>query len=95
MIGEHELTMPGGLAHIGEPPDNTESVLDRLPRKGKRHVLESELSTAEDLAREYVDSVSEHTCEECGSGADVVEDDTPLNRQKLIWLLERLQEEIL
>ena len=61
----------------------------------KRHFLESELVTADDLAREYVDAVSRHTCEECGSDVDVVEDDTPLNRQKLIWLLERLQEEIL
>ncbi|KKK65861.1 hypothetical protein LCGC14_2969860, partial [marine sediment metagenome] len=52
------------------PPRNAKSVTDRLPRKVKRHFLESELKTANDLAREYVDSVSEHTCEECGSGLD-------------------------
>ena len=67
----------------------------KASKKVKRHFLESELATADDLAREYVDSVSEHTCEECGSSVDVIEDSTPLNRQKLIWLLERLQESVL
>ncbi|KKM95487.1 hypothetical protein LCGC14_1187620 [marine sediment metagenome] len=67
----------------------------KASKKVKRHFLESELATADDLVRDYADTVIEHTCEECGSSVDVVEDDTPLNRQKLIWLLERLQEEVL
>ena len=67
----------------------------KAPWKVKRHFLESELATADDLVREYTDLVSEHTCEECGHGVDVVEESTPLNRQKLIWLLERLQESVL
>ena len=77
------------------PPKGAKSVTDRLPRKVKRHFLESELATVDDLVREYADLVTEHTCEECGHGMDVVEDSTPLNRQKLIWLLERLQESVL
>ena len=45
-----------------------------MPRKVKRHFLECELVTADDLIMEY--------------------DEYP-TRQKLIWLLERLQESVL
>ena len=85
-----------GTWPIGPPPNKKAKTLtDRLPRKVKHHFLECELKTANDLVREYAALVSEHTCEECDSDMDVVEEDTPQNRQKLIWLLERLQESVL
>ena len=56
--------------------------LARSAKSVKRHFLESELKTADDLIVEYM---------EYGTG----DMDHSLSRQKLIWLLERLQEEVL
>ena len=53
----------------------------------KRHFLECELKTADDLIGEYVEYGS---MDVDGSRQEVV-----AIRLKLIWLLERLQEEIL
>ena len=52
----------------------------------KRHFLECELKTADDLIKEYREfSGLQVECEGGDSAA----------RQKLIWLLERLQESVL
>ena len=68
---------------VGSPPTRDAKLLtDRLPRKVKRHFLECELKTATDLIVEY-------NMEYAYSS-----DDSAV-RQKLIWLLERLQEEVL
>jgi hypothetical protein len=53
----------------------------------KRHFLESELKTADDLIQEYVEYADDVQ--------DGIEEVDSRTRQKLIWLLERLQEEIL
>jgi hypothetical protein len=60
----------------------------QLPRKVKCHFLESELATANDLIREYID----HLCGEQIEGYPEMDSNF---RHKLIWLLERLQEEVL
>ena len=74
---------------LGHPPDrDVKLVTDRLPRKVKRHFLECELVTADNLIREYVD----HLCDEQIEGYPEVDSNF---RHKLIWLLERLQEEVL
>ena len=65
------------------PPKGAKSVTDRLPRKVKRHFLESELATADDLIEEYIE------------GRDAIALVGTGIRQKLIWLLERLQESVL
>jgi len=57
--------------------------MDRIHEANvKRHFLESELKTADDLIVEYM----EHGTGDMNHSA---------SRQKLIWLLERLQEEVL
>jgi hypothetical protein len=75
----------GGDSH--NPPEDSRTVLDRMPRKVKRHFLESELKTADDLIQEYVEYADDVQ--------DGIEEVDSRTRQKLIWLLERLQEEIL
>ena len=52
----------------------------------KRHFLESELKTADDLIHEYA---------EYAGDVQATYDSDPATRHKLIWLLERLQEEVL
>ena len=52
----------------------------------KRHFLECELKTADGLISDYVEYVEEMDI--CDAGASAT-------RQKLIWLLERLQESVL
>ncbi len=52
----------------------------------KRHFLESELATADDLISEY---------NSCAMAAAMRESGDSAKRQKLIWLLERLQESVL
>ena len=52
----------------------------------KRHFLESELKTADDLIEEYETYARIQMREEAGHAA---------SRLKLVWLLERLQEEVL
>ena len=59
-----------------------------LAKEVKRRFLESELKTANELIYEYVEyakGITEYRSPEENSA----------NRQKLIWLLERLQEEVL
>ena len=68
------------------PPKGAKSVTDRLPRKVKRHFLECELKTADGLISDYVEYVEEMDICDVGASA---------TRQKLIWLLERLQESVL
>ena len=68
------------------PPRDAELLTERLPRKVKRHFLESELKTADDLIQEYVEYNDVQMNYEGGC---------PTSRLKLIWLLERLQEEVL
>ena len=58
----------------------------KVPWKVKRHFLESELKTADDLIEEYETYARLQMREGGGDSA---------TRQKLIWLLERLQEEVL
>lgn len=76
------------LVSGGPPPSNAKLLTDRLPRKVKRHFLESELKTANELIYEYVEYAKGVT--EWYSPEEV-----SANRQKLIWLLERLQESVL
>ena len=57
-----------------------------LQRYVKHHFLESELKTADDLIEEYETYARVQMREESGHAA---------TRLKLIWLLERLQEEVL
>ena len=77
-----------GQPLVGPPPNKkAETLLDQLPRKVKRHFLESELKTADDLIQEYVEYA-----DDIQGGIEEVDSRT---RQKLIWLLERLQEEVL
>ncbi|KKM18325.1 hypothetical protein LCGC14_1666770 [marine sediment metagenome] len=58
----------------------------KVPWKVKRHFLESELKTADDLIQEYVEYNDVQMNYEGGY---------PTSRLKLIWLLEGLQEEVL
>ena len=53
----------------------------------KRHFLESELKTADDLIQEYVEYADDVQ--------DGIEEVDSRTRHKLIWLLERLQESVL
>ncbi len=74
----------GHYGVVGSPPAGEVKLLtDRLPRKVKHHFLESELKTADDLIEEYIEERDAIAL--VGTGI----------RQKLIWLLERLQEEVL
>ncbi len=59
-----------------------------LKKYVKRHFLESELKTADDLIAEYTEYAEARSEEESASGYSAT-------RHKLIWLLERLQEEVL
>ena len=78
----------GCYSNVGDPPTGEVKLLmDRLPRKVKRHFLESELKTADDLVQEYVEYA-----DDIQGGIEEVDSRT---RQKLIWLLERLQESVL
>ena len=56
----------------------------KVPWKVKHHFLECELKTADDLIDEYVRCF-----------LDGPEGGEATSRQKLIWLLERLQESVL
>ena len=58
----------------------------------KRHFLESELKTADDLVQEYGEYVDDQFDSETPYGAETR---VSAARQKLIWLLERLQESVL
>ncbi len=63
-------------------PMDSRAVMARLPQTVKRHFLESELKTADDLIVEYMDY---------GTG----DMEHSASRLKLVWLLERLQESVL
>jgi len=77
----------GHYGVVGSPPaGEVKLLMDRLPRKVKRHFLESELKTANDL----IDEFWEH------SGLQLENEGMDsFARHKLIWLLERLQESVL
>ena len=60
----------------------------------KRHFLASELKTTDDLIQEYVEYA--YTLPDGNSPLQLSQECMDsATRQKLIWLLERLQEEVL
>ena len=79
---------------LGTWPVGTSQEVASFAKMVKRHFLECELKTADDLIQEYIEYAGAQQegneplqlNQECRDAA---------TRQKLIWLLERLQEEVL